>query len=163
MASSTPTPGSSGYPIQVYFPKTSDSTLTHVFPVNRVSPTSAVATFAVQLLIAGPTPQERSAGYYSELNGLFTGGSQCDGAGLPTLGGPDFTLALNMKGSTTEQGTATVKFCRPTVSPGEGTDARVLAEMRTTLLQFPTITKVAILDVRGQCFGDLSGLNLCLK
>jgi hypothetical protein len=122
-----------------------------------------VATFAIQLLIAGPTTEERAAGYFSELNGLFTGGSRCGGTQVPSLGGPDFTLRLNMKGDTAEQGTATVAFCRPTASPGIGADARVSAEITSTLLQFSTIKKAVILDVNGHCFGDESGQNLCLK
>ncbi len=160
---STPTPTLTGYPITVYFSKTPDSenNLSAVFPVKRVSPTQQVETFAIQLLIAGPTPVERSAGYYSELNSLLSGASQCRSVG--PVGGPDFTLALNTKGTTAEQGTATLRFCRATLSPGEGADARVLAELRATLLQFATIKKVAILNVYGHCFGDLSGQDQCLK
>lgn len=159
----SPTPALTGYPVKVFFSKTPDSenTMNAVFPVNRVSPTQQVETFSVQLLIAGPTPEERAQGYYSELNALFSGASQCPSLG--PVGGPDFTLTLNTKGTTAEQGTATLKFCRATSSPGEGADARVLAELRATLLQFPTIKKVVILDVQGHCFGDLSGQDLCLK
>lgn len=158
----TPTPAFAGYPINVYFSKTPDSenNLTMTFPVKRMSPTQQVATYAVQLLIAGPTPEERAMGYYSELNALFNGSSQCPSVG--PVGGPDFTLALNTKGTTPEQGTVTVKFCRVTLSPGEGVDARVLADLRATLLQFASIHKVVILNVQGHCFGDLSGLDRCL-
>ncbi len=89
----------SGYPIQVYFSKFPDSlnNFGAVFAVNRTSPTTAVATFALQLLIAGPTLSERSSGYFSELNSILSGASSCS-APYPT-GGPDFTLTLNMKGS----------------------------------------------------------------
>jgi hypothetical protein len=162
-ASPTSTPGLKGYPISVYFSKTPDSenNSSAVFPVPRVSPTQQVETFSIQLLIAGPTPEERTAGYYSELNTLFSGASQCPSIG--PVGGPDFTLTLNMKGTTAEQGTATLKFCRATLSPGEGVDARVLAEIRATLLQFATIKKVAVLNVQGHCFGDLSGQDRCLQ
>jgi hypothetical protein len=80
-----------------------------------------------------------------------------------SLGGPDFTLALNRKGSTPEPGTATVTFCRTTTSPGEGADTRMLAEFQATLLLFLSIKWAAILDVHGQCFGNLSGQHLCLK
>ena len=104
----------------------------------------------MQPLIAGPTPEERTAGYYSELNSLFSGASQCPSLG--PVGGADFTLTLNTKGTTAEQGTATLKFCRATLSPGIGADARVLANLRATLLQFATIKKVVILHVQGNCF-----------
>jgi hypothetical protein len=150
--------------IQVYFPKLSDPTLENVFPVQRFAPSATdIEAFSIQLLIAGPTPTERSQGYFSELNSLFSGPSLGCSPSNPTIGGPDFTLTLNMKGTTPEQGTATVKFCRPTSSPGIGADARVTAEITKTLEQFPDIKKVVILTQSGQCFGDESGANLCLR
>src|SRR5579859_7438396 len=62
------------YPIKVYFSKFPDSAdkPDAVFPVDRSSPSVAVATFSIQLLIAGPTLTERSAGYFSELNSILT-------------------------------------------------------------------------------------------
>lgn len=152
-----------GYQVKVYFSKFPDSTanFASVFPVNRTSPTLQVATFSVQLLIAGPTPDERSNGYFSELNSLLTGPSTCS-APYPT-GGPDFKLALNKKGSHAEQGTTTIQFCRATASPGVGADARVTAEINATLKQFSSIKHVVILDKDGHCFGDESGKDFCLK
>jgi hypothetical protein len=151
------------YPIKVFFSKYPEvnTDLNAVAPVDRVSPTVGVGTFAIQLLIAGPTTTERSAGYFSELNSLFTGPSSC--ANLYPVGGPDFTLTLNKKGNVTEAGTATLRFCRPISSPGIGTDARVKAEINATLKQFATIKKVAILTVSGSCFGDESGGDFCLR
>ncbi len=164
--SATPTTPSTGYPIKVFFTKAPESDGGYpikVFPVNRVSPTQQVETYSVQLLIAGPTPEERAAGYYSEFNSLFSGTSQCSSRGLGGVGGPDFTLTLNMKGGTPEQGTATLKFCRVSHSGGIGVDARVLAQLNATLLQFATIKKVAILNLDGNCFGDMTTQNECLK
>src|SRR5947209_12470542 len=161
---SSPQPSNvKGYPIKVYFSKfpESASKFDAVFPVDRVSPTLGVANFALQLLIAGPTTEERNAGYFSELNSILTGPSSCS-APYPT-GGPDFKLALNMKGATEEQGTATVRFCRATSSPGIGADARIQAEINATLKQFPNIKKVVILDKDGHCFADGSGQDRCLK
>src|SRR5690349_19059945 len=63
-------------PIKVYFSKSPESTqkdLTTVFPVDRISPTTGVAAYSIQLLIAGPTTEERDAGYYSLLNSMFSG------------------------------------------------------------------------------------------
>ncbi len=152
-----------GYPIQVYFSRFQDSLNNNnaVFPVNRVSPTIAVATYSIQLLIAGPTVSERSAGYFSEFNSILTGPSSCS-APYPT-GGPDFTLTLNMKGSTPAPGTATLRLCRATNSPGIGADARILAEINATLKQFSNIKNVVVLTQAGHCFGDESGLDRCLK
>ncbi len=152
------------FPIKVFFSKFPESVSTNfsaVFPVNRTSPTIAVGTFSIQLLIAGPTLAERSQGYFSELNSILTGPSNCS-APFPT-GGPDFTLTLDKKGTVTQIGTATLKFCRSTASPGIGADARVKAEINATLKQFPRIKNVVILTKDGHCFGDLSGKDFCLK
>jgi spore germination protein GerM len=145
------------YPVKVYFSKSPDSehNFQAVYPVNRDSPTSAVATYAIQQLIAGPTSVEKNAGYYSELPKALSGPSSCSGA--------DFTLALDKKGTTDEPGTATLKFCRTLTSGGIGTDARIHTEIETTLKQFPTIKKVIILTNEGHCFGDESGMDRCLQ
>lgn len=152
------------FPIRVFFSKLPDSVNTNfsaVFPVDRVSPTIAVGTFAIQLLIAGPTISERNQGLFTELNTMLSGPSSCS-APLP-VGGPDFTLTLNKKGSVTEQGTATLQFCRTISSPGVGADARVTAEINATLKQFSSIKKVVILTEDGHCFGDESGQDFCLR
>src|SRR5205807_2809968 len=100
------------YPVKVFFSKSPESINNGsiVHEVNSMSPTIAVGTYAIQLLIAGPTLSERQAGYFTELNTMLSGPSSCS-APLP-VGGPDFTLALNKKGTVTQKGTATVKFCR---------------------------------------------------
>jgi hypothetical protein len=151
------------FPIKVYFSKSpeSENNFAAVFPVDRVSPTRQVGTFAIQSLIAGPTPQERTAGCFSELGGLLSGPSNCSGPS--PVGGPDFQLKLNQRGTVTEQGTATLQFCRAINSPGIGADARVTAEINATLKQFSTIKKSVILTKEGHCFGDESGLDRCLK
>jgi hypothetical protein len=153
-----------GYPIKVFFSKAPDSLQTNfnaVFPVKRTSPTIAVATFSIQLLIAGPTLSEQRAGYFSELNTMLNGPSNCTGA-LP-VGGPDFVITLNKRGPTPQTGTATIKFCRSLNSAGIGADARVQAEITATLKQFSNIKEVVILTRDGHCFGDESGKDFCLR
>ena len=151
------------YPIKVFFSRAPQSlnNLTAVFPVDRVSPTIGVASFAIQMLIAGPTTAEHNAGYFTELNTLFSGGSNCTAPVF--IGGPDFTLTLNKKGTVTEIGTATLRFCRTTSSNGIGEDARVKADIDATLMQFASIKKVVILNKDGHCFLNASGQDLCLK
>ena len=148
-----------GYPVLVYFSKNPDSynDSTAVFPVHRTAPNLGVATYVIQQLIAGPTPSEASAGYFTELPTVLqrTGASNC--------GGPDFKITLNMRGAAPETGTATLQFCRQTASPGIGADARIRAEIEKTLTQFSNITKVVILLQDGHCFGDESGADLCLQ
>jgi len=148
-----------GYPVLVYFSKDPDSYTDPmvVFPVHRTSPTLGVATYAIQQLIAGPTSSEASAGYFTELATVLQHG------GASSCGGPDFKITLDMRGTTPEQGTATLQFCRQTASPGIGADARINAEIEKTLTQFSNITKVVILLQDGHCFGDMSGADVCLK
>lgn len=156
--SPAPTATATGYPVLIYFSKAPDSynDFTAVFPVHRTSPTLGVATYAIQQIIAGPTPSEVSAGYFTELSTVLqrTGASSC--------GGPDFKITLNMRGTTPETGTATLQFCRQTASPGIGADARITAEIEQTLTQFSNITRVVILLQDGHCFGDESGADRCL-
>ena len=148
-------PGRS-YPVTVYFSKhpASDENPTAVFPVRRLSPTRAVATFAIGQLVVGPTRAEARRGYYTALAGIFHGPSSCGRAA--------FRIVLNRRGTSVEQGTTTLQFCRPTMIGGIGTAVRISAEIARTLTQFPSIKRVVILDYRGDCFSDLSGRNLCL-
>jgi hypothetical protein len=145
-----------GYPVKVYFSKhpVSDENPAAVFPVRRISPTRAVATFAIGQLLVGPTRAEARSGYYTALAGIFHGRSTCGGAA--------FRIVLNRRGTSVEQGTTTLQFCRPTMIGGVGTAARISSEIARTLTQFPSIKRVVILDYRGDCFSDLSGRNLCL-
>jgi hypothetical protein len=46
---------------------------------------------------------------------------------------------------------------------GIGASARISAELQATLQQFPTIKKAVILTNQGNCFGDMSTQNACLK
>ena len=160
-AASTTGSAASATAIMVYFSKFPETSVNAVYAVQRFAPAGQAEAFSIQLLIAGPTAQEHSQGYFSELNSILSGASSCP-APYPT-GGPDFTLTLNMKGTTPEQGTATLQFCRQTSSPGEDTDGRVKAEITATLEQFSSIKKVVMLNQSGHCFADLSGGDLCLR
>lgn len=147
----------SGYPVKIYFSKhpDSDNDPTKVFAVGRISPTLGVATYAIQQLLAGPSSGEQSAGLYTPLTASLSGASNC--------GGADFTITLNKRGPKSEQGTATVRFCRMTELAGDLTGGRIVAEINTTLLQFSNIKQVVILTQAGSCFNDFKGQNDCLK
>jgi hypothetical protein len=155
-ATASPT-SAGGIPVLVYFSKHPDSenNFTAVFSVQRTSPDQGVATFAIKQLILGPSPAEQATGLYTELTAALSGPSTC--------GGADFQITLDKKGSTAEPGTATLTFCRPTSTAGIGADARIRAEIDQTLLQFSTIHKIVILTSTGHCFGDESGMDICLK
>jgi hypothetical protein len=160
-ASVPASPTAGGYTIQVYFSKhpDSDNNINAVFPRGRVSPTVAVATYATQQLIAGPTAAETASGYYTELHGALGSASNC--------GGPDFQLMPNTHvdphtGTASPQhGTWALKFCRTVSLPGDLSGARITAQIGKTLTQFSTITRVQILNSSGHCFNDLSGQDNC--
>lgn len=155
------TPGAtqprSGYPVRVYFSRhpVSDDHYGAVYPVRRVAPTLGVATFALRHLLAGPTGAEAAVGYFTEWPQTLQGPATCGPLG--------FTLRLNHRGQAVEPGTATLRLCRRTRLAGVGASARMMAETRATLLQFPAVRRVVILTVTGACFGDLSGLDRCLR
>lgn len=159
-ATSTPTPIAptatpNAFPVAVYFSRhpDSDNDPTAVFPVTRLSATQNDASVAIAQLITGPTTSEKAQGYYTPFNM----------SGTSTCGSADFTLSLDRRGTALETGTATLQFCRVTGVGGELDDARVTAEVTQTLLQFSNIKQVVILTLYGDCFGDLSGQNACLK
>ncbi len=59
------------------------------------------------------------------------------------------------------QGVVTLQLCRQTLSAGLQ-EGRARSEATATLMQFPGVTKVVLLDSTGHCLFDLSGLDLCL-
>ncbi len=156
-ATTAPTATTASYPVKVYFSKhpDSDNNPDLVFAVARTAPSLAVATYASQQLLAGPSASETAAGYFTPFQGTLSGASNC--------GGPDFTITLNMKGTTPETNTATFKFCRIVNVPGEVAGGQMKAELSATLTQFSNIHKAVILTRDGGCFEDLSGMNLCLN
>jgi hypothetical protein len=142
-------PGQIGAPMsptRIYLSRSpeSEEDFSAVFPVVRRPMTPVEALNSV---IAGPTAEEVTNGYYSELGGMLLGDTTCDG---------DFQLTM-------EGDTANVQFCRDWSSAGIGQDARVSAQVSATLTQFPTIHKVRLLSKDGHCLTDMSGLDLCLR
>jgi len=144
-----PTNHEAGRRIDVYFSRRpeSDDDLTAVFPVTRTAPDAGVARAAIQALIAGPTPAETEAGYFSELGTMLVGPSSC--------GANDFTIRI-------VDGLATLRFCREVSSAGIGQDARAQSAIEATLTQFATVRRVQTLSRDGDCLFDMSGENRCL-
>lgn len=147
----SPTATAGGIPVKVYFSKhpESDSNVNAVFSVNRLSPSVAVGTYAIQQLIVGPSGAEQAAGFFTELGGSLTGTSNC--------GGADFQYTIDNASHT-----GTLRFCRTTQLAGDLVGARIKAEINATLTQFPNVTKVVILNSAGHCFDDMSGMDTCL-
>jgi spore germination protein GerM len=148
-ATQQPTAREAGRRIDVYFSRRpeSDDDLTAVFPVARTAPDAGVARAAIGALIAGPTPAETEAGYFSELGRMVHGPSNC--------GTDDFTIRI-------ADGTATLRFCREVSSAGIGQDARAQSAIQATLTQFATVQRVRVLSRDGDCLFDMSGENRCL-
>lgn len=156
--STTPTSAT----IKVFFSKhpETDTNLTAVVPVTRTTSASTVqdqATFAMRQLIVGPTSAEASAGFFTDLTRFIAGADASD------CGGADFTITPNMRGTTPETGTLTIRFCRTLFLGGIGDDARIGAELQATLLQFASVKAAVVLNKGGNCFGDLTTQNNCLK
>jgi hypothetical protein len=137
--------------VEVYFSKhpESDADFTAVFPQPRDLPGGAgLMERTVAALIAGPTPAEQAAGYFSDFGALIVGeASNCKGL--------DFMLMAT-------PGTITLQLCRATSSAGIGQDARAQAEIEATLRQFPGVSRVVVLNASGRCLFDQSGLDRCL-
>jgi hypothetical protein len=162
--STTPTANPSGATVKVYFTRhpDSDNDPTKVFALTRTASATATtvhdqATYALEQMLAGPSQTERAQGYYNPFDGQIALQSYCSGPFR------DFDLTLDHRGATAETGAATLQFCRRVDIPGELAGPRMRAMVSSTLLQFPGITKVAILNYRGDCFDDLQGANACLN
>lgn len=137
--------------VVVHFSKTPESTteFDYTVAVNRESNTAEGALErALVELVKGPTDSEEEAGIFNPLK--LSGNSACDGA--------DFEL-------TESEEKITVAFCREIESAGIGDDARIKAViMETIAANSSTATPdLIILDQNGNCFGDLSGQNICLN
>ncbi|KKR05726.1 MAG: hypothetical protein UT34_C0002G0233 [candidate division WS6 bacterium GW2011_GWF2_39_15] len=135
--------------VKIYFSKDPESNddPTYTVEAKRTTDRKDVGTFALEELIKGPSTAEQSQGIFTQIK--LTGESNC---------GKDFKLVIEDSSDT-----ATVTFCKDLNQPGVMSDSRLLTEVKTTLLQFSTIKKVIVLNKNGDCVGDLSGLNTCLK
>ena len=133
--------------VKVFFPKNSGQQrdLSYVEPVLRQAQTASVAQFAIAQVIAGPTRQEQQRGFTAPIT--LRGTSNC---------GRDFTLSM-------ASNVARLRFCRQVISGGVGDDARMTSSLNATLKQFPSIRSVVLLDQNGNCLGDMSGNNRCLR
>lgn len=133
--------------IKVFFPNPSKNTnnLNYVEPVFRTTTNKTVAEFAIQQLILGPNASEKSKGLVAPIK--LHGNSNC---------GKDFKISI-------VKNIAKIQFCRSIISAGIGDDVRVKSSIESTLKQFSTVKSVIILTNKGDCFGDMSGENFCLK
>ena len=150
-ATATAATAISGFPIVVKFSKhpTSDSNPAAVFDVPRVAPNSGVARYAIEQLLAGPTPTE-------DANGLFSTWTDFSYGASSDCGGDPFALTL-------VGGTITVRFCTTVTLLGSVADGQAETTITQTLLAFSTISKVVLLDHTDHCLFDASGMDLCLE
>ena len=136
-------------PVKVFFSKhpESDNDPSKTFPVDRTSPDLNVATYVIKQLLAGPTTQESSKGYFSTVR-VRSDASNCDNR--------DFSIII-------QGGVATLRFCRTFDAIGVMSDGQAQETIMASLLQFPTIKSVIILTKDGNCQFDMSGENRCLQ
>lgn len=135
------------YQVKVYFSKhpDSDDDPSKTFPVTRTSPDIGVAKFAISELLKGPSLQEQSQNYFTNVK-LRSEASNCNDA--------DFTIKII-------DSVANLQFCKTFDHIGSVSDGQAESNIRDTLLQFNSVQKVVILNKKGECEFDLSGLNLC--
>jgi len=141
----------------VHFSKTpeSDSDFSYTVAAARdVSQLEPVET-SIAFIIAGPTATEAALGYVNPI--ILTGASNC--------GGSDFTTSTTLN-ATTHLSDTQIRFCR-TLPTGIGPTAKIKSVITNTLegLADPTtyhVGTIAILDKNGNCYGDESGMNICL-
>lgn len=133
--------------VRVFFPKSpkSDNDLSYVEAVSRNTQRRDLPQYAIEQLIVGPNSNEVKSGFSKALQ--VRGNSNC---------GKDFTLSIS-------KGVARLKFCKQVPSGGIGDDARAKSSLEATLKQFPTVKSVIILTKEGDCLGDMSGENFCLR
>jgi hypothetical protein len=131
--------------VQVFFPKRNSEDFTYVEPVWRTTSSLGLAQFSIEQLISGPTTQEKARSLIAPIQ--LRGSSNC---------GKDFTLSIS-------NGVANLRFCKSVLSSGTGDDGRQKSSINATLKQFSTINSVIVLDRNGNCLGDQSGENTCLK
>ncbi len=92
-----------------------------------------------------PTIQERQRGLTPPVT--LRGASNC---------GKNFTLSITSN-------VVRLPLCRQVVSDGTGDDARMISALTATVKQFPSVLSVVLLAQRGNCLGDMSGENRCLR
>lgn len=146
----SPTPDTS-HTVSVYFSKhpQSDDNPGETYPVQRTTQNNNVASFAMSELLHGPSTGEQTDGYFATARIRAP-------ASASSCNDQDFTLTIT-------NATATLTFCRTFDHIGEISDGQAESEIKATLLQFPTIKKVIILNGKGDCEFNLSGQNLCLQ
>jgi len=98
----------------------------HVYPLKRGTNDDAVATFCLNEILKGPTEDEKSQGYYSEL--VFEDGK---------VDAESFKIKIVNK-------IAYVDFAKPLKFYSDKSRDRVKLQIEQTLLQFHTIKSVVI-------------------
>ncbi|MBD1923825.1 GerMN domain-containing protein [Microcoleus sp. FACHB-831] len=133
--------------VKVFLPKNpkNNQNPSYVEPVLRTTQRGDVLKYSIEQVIAGPTSNEIKQGFLKPIQ--LRGSSNC---------GSDFTVSLS--GSV-----ARLKFCKTVISGGIGSDARAKGSLESTLKQFSTVKSVVILTNTGDCLGDQSGENFCLR
>lgn len=133
--------------VKVFLPRSpgQENDMSYVEPIWRQTTNSGLAQFAIEQVIAGPTQPEKRLGFMAPIN--LRGTSNC---------GKDFTLSI-------KSGVAKLQFCKAVASAGIGDDARAISSLNSTLKQFPGVRSVVILNQEGDCLGDMSNENHCLR
>ena len=144
----TSSPNENNTVIQVFFfdidkfnmPDNTD----YVTGVSRSTNRIDIATFALEQILNGPTPNEMT----NNLSPTFGTNSFVRFTGESNCSGKDFQISI-------EDGQATVRFCRTSASNGDSAGFIVEQQINNTLKQFPTVKTVKVLNPDGFCFNDM--------
>jgi hypothetical protein len=124
-----------------------------VCSVERSVPVGAAMGAAVSALLAGPTQGELDDGIGSRWTDVvMEEDSNCDDG--------NFVIG---EGEGDDAGLISVQFCRTVILTGVISDALMDAQLTATMMQFPGVNRVIILNQLGDCMFNPSGLNLCLN
>jgi hypothetical protein len=110
-----------------------------------------VAAFGVEQIIEGPTASEQVSGVIPTF-GIVDDGAQVEFTSTSNCDGADFKVTIVNK-------RATVQFCRTTFLLGDFTGGIVTGQISKTINQFTTVDMTRVLDLEGNCFGDLAGFT----
>ncbi|HRI05683.1 MAG TPA: hypothetical protein PLV59_01930 [Candidatus Dojkabacteria bacterium] len=97
--------------------------------------------------IAGPTTDEIELG----LRPTFGDNRTIWFASASNCNNKDFNI------TTQSNGYVTIQFCRDTMLAGDMSGFIIEQQFESTLKEFDDVTKVRILDSKGQCFNDMRG------
>ena len=136
--------------LRVYFQKFPEATDDYSFvdAVFRTTTRTDDTIFVLEEFLKGPTVVEEAEGFKGIEPVSLSGPSSCNGKNF------ELTISDNI---------ATFQFCKATSGLNDNTSQVSVPISENVKYYNPEVEKVIILDIDGNCFNDLSGINACLN